>query len=96
MTGMIETHTKELVQCIVEVRELMDIKSMRMGDYSLAVNQRVQAGKDFLTLIDEYMDYVSELEEITETYIGRDYRELQDILDPYLDMRVKLLLRGIQ
>ncbi len=96
MKGMMLNHTHELVQCIVEVRELMDLKSLRMGDYSLAMRQRAQAGHDYLSLVTEYLDYVGELEEITETYIEGEFEELSKILDPYLQLRVDKLLIGIQ
>lgn len=92
MKGMMLTHFQELIKCILETRELMAIKTKRMRDANLSVTQRAKAGQEFLLLLDEYRDYVDELNEITETYVHRDFEQLAIELDAYLDLLLDQLI----
>lgn len=68
MTGLILNHTLCLLEAMRGHQELMKLKVKRMNDPDLSMHYRCQNGRDYVTLIQEYISYREELEELIDAY----------------------------
>ena len=68
MRGMILNHAIQLADLIRNHGQLIRLKTARMNDLSLPIQARAQAGKDFMHLCTERMEFREELEEILDAY----------------------------
>lgn len=76
MKGMILAHAINLLDHIQNHTELIELKKARMNELRLPIHQRAQAGKDFLQLCTERIEFREELDEILDTYLGPSITDL--------------------
>ena len=80
MTGMILNHTLCLLEAMRGHQDLMKLKVKRMNDHSLNMQYRSQNGRDYIELINDYISYREELEELIDAYYTDALiRELESI-----------------